>query len=179
MLSRVEFQPQWVRKPPIAGCESTSTWFTHCNCTNPTSEAGGVKLSSCPKSFGLTTRRNGRLLDSRPKVNSCICRTDKVATLPKFTYRTESTGCLSNHRRYKASGSMKLRVSSFSSLCNSFKYASCTKGPTEYTLRRLGLCSTSTLNPSSDYTLKTYKIINKTLYEPLYKVCSIPIFKSY
>lgn len=168
MLSRVEFQPQCVRKPPIAGCESTSAWFTHCNCTNPTSDAGAVKLSSSPDSFGRTTRRNGRLLDSRPKAKSCICRTDKLATLPKFTYRTESAGCLSNHRRYVASGSMKLPVLPFSWLCNNFKYASCTKGPTGNTLRRLRLCKHEHTQPLQfrvvqwDHTLATCKIVNKT-----------------
>ncbi|KAG8662532.1 hypothetical protein MANES_01G120601v8 [Manihot esculenta] len=90
IASSVEFQPQCVRKPPTAGCDSIITCGAQPHITRPLP----LVLSSNPVSeihFSisfdlsppLTTQINGRLDASKPKPSSISCEVGIFGRLPR------------------------------------------------------------------------------------------------
>uniref|UniRef100_A0A0D3G3U9 Uncharacterized protein n=1 Tax=Oryza barthii TaxID=65489 RepID=A0A0D3G3U9_9ORYZ len=74
--STVEFQPQWVRKPPTAGCDRMVTCGAHPRMTSPrsaTTRASRPAAAAASASVSLVTQMNGRCDASRPAASSAAC----------------------------------------------------------------------------------------------------------
>ncbi|GLU02286.1 hypothetical protein SLE2022_195400 [Rubroshorea leprosula] len=103
MLSRVEFQPQWLQKPPTASCVNTS----FCGAQfimYPLSLTISLKSSGNIEP-GLSTHKKGCLLLARSSAISLISLLVMEAMLPRLTYRTELRVCLSSHSMHLLSSS--------------------------------------------------------------------------
>uniref|UniRef100_A0A804MWS3 Uncharacterized protein n=1 Tax=Zea mays TaxID=4577 RepID=A0A804MWS3_MAIZE len=118
-LSRTEFQPQCVTKPPTAACARTSFCGTAAGHTSPlprvrsTNPSG--RSSARSASTGLhvpgaggprSTQRKRWPLRSRPRATSRACAAPKNPLLPKQRRTTDAAGCVSSHRTHGCGGSV-------------------------------------------------------------------------
>nr|CAB3473618.1 unnamed protein product [Digitaria exilis] len=93
--SSVEFHPQCDTNPPTARWLRISTCGAHSGTQSPTPLVALQSLSL----GNLTTHRNLCPLVSSPVASSAVCSVDSVPPLPRHTYRTDTSGCSSSHRR--------------------------------------------------------------------------------
>ncbi|WVZ66741.1 hypothetical protein U9M48_015925 [Paspalum notatum var. saurae] len=121
-LSRVEFQPQWLRKPPVAGCSSTASWSHHPTVSpraptasaNPSGSAHPDPAAPPSRTMsGRTTHRNGHPEAASPHANSSICSLVTTVMLPKLTYTTDAAPnpLPSSHAAHRSSSLHRLDVS--------------------------------------------------------------------
>nr|GMD58846.1 Os06g0343500 protein [Ipomoea batatas] len=148
-LSKLEFHPQWDRNPPTDGWVNISIWFAHIWTTNPTSRGG------------RTTQMNLCWLFSNPQANSAVCSAVKNPPLPNDTYKTDSTGCLSNHFKISLLPSPSFFPSAF--LFN---------GP-------IGYIGTFTIPRNSSFSLRALTVLGSSssqvlINSPSNRVYSIP-----
>ncbi|KAK2975890.1 hypothetical protein RJ640_015321 [Escallonia rubra] len=134
-LSTVEFQPQWLQKPPTASCANTSFCGAHFT-MRPLSPVFSSKPSGKSSIHselrtepGRITHRNGIPLLASPQAISASSFSATVAKLPKLTYMTDDGACLSSHSMQSASSINKLLDVAGANLC---------KGPTGKKGTRVG-----------------------------------------
>nr|CAB3453469.1 unnamed protein product [Digitaria exilis] len=103
MDSSSEFQPQWVRKPPMARCDRMASCGTHPRTTRPRPAVRASRASSHSRASGastsssFTTHRNGSPESSRPWPTSNSCLGSLRTRLPKLTKTTQSVPLASSH----------------------------------------------------------------------------------
>ncbi|PUZ68419.1 hypothetical protein GQ55_2G026500 [Panicum hallii var. hallii] len=117
-LSRIEFHPQCVTKPPTAARARISFCGAAVGHTRPLplvrsrkpSGRSSARLASVgcrdPGAGGpRSTQRNRCPLRSRPRATSCACAAVKNPPLPKQRNTTDAGGCASSHRTQSCGGS--------------------------------------------------------------------------
>ena len=143
ILSRIEFQPQCVKNPPVEPWLRTSACGAHDGTTRPcplalSSKPSGRKARGfswlwslryaalANSLFGLlATNKNFCPLNSNPKASSLSWEWDRVPPLPKHTNRTEPLGWSSNQLKHCSPSTywniiwmIKFLITYFSYPCN-------------------------------------------------------------
>ena len=113
ILSRVEFQPQWLKNPPTALCAKTS--FCGAQFTmQPLSPTVSLKIWDNTSFFepriesGRNTHKKRCWLLASPHAISTSSFSSMAAMLPKLTYITEFLVCFSSHAMQLVSSFNKL-----------------------------------------------------------------------
>ncbi len=173
MLSKVEFQPQWVRNAEIEGWERTFIWGTQgtmrawplmrsTKLEKEVRNCAWLFESSCRMRSGRITHRNGWLLISRPHASSQICSMDIVAMLPKETNVTVDGFCWSNQTKDVSSSSHRVLLVWETKLLaaaspSTLKLGEKRSGPTGHTLKPLACMASRTKASSSSNVLSRTK----------------------
>ena len=135
-LSMVEFHPQCVKKPPIKGWFSTSSWghqltIRPLSLVSNLNSSGNIVDSPTTKS-GLIIHKNMCLLFASPQPNSTNCGGVIITMLPKFTQTTELGALELSQRRHLVFPSHKLYPIDFKGSLGK-RLSSYWRGPMAYT----------------------------------------------
>ena len=98
MISMVEFHPQWVQNPPMAGWAKTCCWGAHVTTwplpATASRNSSGSELSEPLTNLGRTTHKKGCSLSANPLAISKNCSLLISTKVPKLIYETEFGACV-------------------------------------------------------------------------------------
>ncbi|KAF2922108.1 hypothetical protein DAI22_07g086801 [Oryza sativa Japonica Group] len=112
MLSSVEFHPQCVQNPPIAGTSLCGAHVTTFPMPLSTTAVSGSVRGRASETMPVTkpgrmTQRNGTPLPASPRAISSNTSRSMRATLPRLTYSTDRGECACSHATQPLSGACR------------------------------------------------------------------------
>jgi len=129
-LSRVEFQPQWVTKQPVAWWASNSSWLHHVTIRPLSFTKSLYPQGNLPCSDSLKTHKKLTSLSFNPQASSSTCSAFNDTMLPKEMYTTDRGAFSSSHLLHSSlSGFHRLAPYPLSPLILPSKYPEGTIGP--------------------------------------------------